>query len=59
METDAWATGIHDGYRTKTIKVGNCTIEINRPILDDAERAKREDAVRHALMNFGRSMKNG
>lgn len=59
METDVWVTGIHEGYRTKTIQVGNCIVEINRPILDDAERAKREEAVRQALTIFGRSMKNG
>lgn len=50
-----WATGINDGYRTKTIKVGNCTIEINRPILPAAEIARREEAVRQALRNFGRA----
>ena len=50
-ETD-WVTGIHPGYRTKVIKTENATIEINRPILDDAERAKREEEVRHGLRLF-------
>lgn len=49
----AWETGVHDGYRTKVIQVGNATIEINRPILSAAEQAKREDAVVHALRLFG------
>lgn len=44
-----WATGINPGYRTKTIKVGNCTIEINRPILTAEEMARREEEVRTAL----------
>lgn len=53
-----WVTGINEGYRTKTIKVGNCTIEINRPILTAEEMAKREAAVRQALRSFGRSIAN-
>jgi hypothetical protein len=51
---DAWVTGIHEGYRTKTIQYGNCTIEINRPILTPEERAKREAEVIRALSNFGK-----
>ena len=50
-----WVTGVNDGYRTKTIKVGNCTIEINRPILPAAEMARREEEVRQALRSFGRA----
>ena len=53
---DGWVTGINEGYRTKTIKVGNCTIEINRPILTDEERIKREEVVRQALRSFGKEM---
>ena len=52
--TDVWTTGVHEGYRTKVIQVGNCTVEINRPILSPAEQAKREDAVRQALRSFGK-----
>lgn len=33
------------GYRTKTLLHGNCTIIINRPILDPAEQKKREEQV--------------
>ena len=54
MESGGWVTGIREGYRTKVIQVGNATIEINRPILSEAERTKREDAVVQALKVFGR-----
>ena len=49
-----WVTGIHEGYRTKVIRVGNATIEINRPILTPDEQAKREESVRQALKSFGK-----
>ena len=52
--SEVWVTGINPGYRTKTIKVGNCTIEINRPILAAEEMAKREAQVIQALMSFGK-----
>ena len=52
--TDVWRTDIHPGYRTKTIKVGNSTIEINRPLLDAAEQARREREVKEALVGFGK-----
>lgn len=52
--TDFWMTGIREGYRTKVIQVGNATIEIHRPILDDAERSKRENQVKDALRGFGK-----
>ena len=55
--TAEWVTGIHEGYRTKVIQVGNATIEINRPILTPEEQAKREDAVRQALKSFGKEKK--
>lgn len=55
METTAdWVTGIHEGYRTKVIRVGNATIEINRPILTPDEQAKREETVKQALRSFGK-----
>ena len=56
--TDTWVTGIHEGYRTKVIKYGNSTIEINRPILSPAEQAKREAEVIQALGAFGRTKNN-
>ena len=47
--SESWVTGIKDGYQTKTVQVGNCTVRIHSPILDDQERAKREEQVRDAL----------
>ena len=40
-----WRTDVYEGYRTKVIVVGNCTVEINRPILSPDEQKKREEAV--------------
>ena len=54
MTETEWRTDIYPGYRTKTIKVGNATIEINRPILTDEERSKRENQVINALKGFGK-----
>lgn len=51
---DGWNAGHHDGYYTKTIRVGNCTIEINRPILTPKEQKRREDQVIEALKRFGK-----
>ena len=52
MTESEWRTDITPGYRTKTIRVGNATIEINRPILTPEEKAKREEAVIQALGRF-------
>lgn len=52
--TATWTTGVHEGYRTKVIQVGNCTVEINRPLLSPEEQAKREETVRQALKSFGK-----
>ena len=49
MNPAEWVTGIKEGYETKTIQVGNCTVTVHRPILDDRERARREEKVRAAL----------
>jgi hypothetical protein len=49
MSQGEWVTGIKEGYRTKTVQVGNCTVRIHRPILDDQERARAEEQVRDAL----------
>lgn len=54
MAESDWATDINPGYRTKIIKVGNATIEINRPILTDEERQKAEARVIQALSCFGK-----
>lgn len=52
--TSEWRTDVHAGYRTKVIKVDNCTIEINRPILTPEEQKRREDRVIEALKRFGK-----
>ena len=49
-----WRTDVHEGYRTKVLKVGNCTIEINRPILTPEEQKRRENEVIEALKRFGK-----
>ena len=54
--TSEWATNVHEGYYTKTIKVGNCTIEVNRPILTPEDRARAEARVIEALKRFGKEM---
>lgn len=48
-DEDGWVTGIKPGYRTKTMKIGNCTATVHRPILNDQERARAEEKVREAL----------
>ena len=55
MEAE-WTTDMHPGYRTKVVRVGNCTVEINRPLLDAAEYAKREEQVKQALVGFGKGV---
>ena len=57
MTESEWRTDINPGYRTKTIRVGNATIEINRPILAPEEQARAEAAVKQALMNFGKELR--
>jgi hypothetical protein len=47
--SEEWVTDFKEGYRTKTIQVGNCTVRIHRPILNDQERARAEEQVRDAL----------
>ena len=47
--SETWETGIKEGYRTMTVQVGNCTATVHRPILDDQERAKREEEIIDAL----------
>jgi hypothetical protein len=47
--SEEWVTGIKDGYQTKTVQVGNCTVRIHSPILDESEKSRREEQVRIAL----------
>lgn len=59
MTDSEWRMDINPGYRTKIIRVGNSTVEINRPILDANEQARRENQVKDALIHFGRSVSHG
>ena len=43
-------------YTTQTIQYGNVEIIVYRPILDDDERKKREEAVKRALLPIGKEM---
>lgn len=52
---DGW-TETGNGYRTKTIKRGNCTIVVHRPELSDKERTKRERLVETALTSYGKHL---
>lgn len=54
-----WATDVYEGYRTKVIKVGNCTVEINRPILTPEEQKRQEHLVIEALKRFGKETQYG
>ena len=47
-----WVTDYKEGYETKTIQVGNCTVRIHSPILDDQERERREEQVTDALRSL-------
>ena len=51
--TQEYKTDVHEGYRTRVIKVGNCTIEINRPILTPEEQKRAENRIIEALKRFG------
>ena len=53
---EEWVTGVYEGYRTKVIKTANATIEINRPILTEDERRKREETVIQAIRAFGKEV---
>ena len=57
--TTEWQTNVHEGYRTKVLRVGNCTIEVNRPILTPEEQKRREDRVIEAMKCFGKDTRNG
>jgi hypothetical protein len=54
-----WRTDVHEGYRTKVIKVGRHTVEINRPILTPEERERAEARVIEAMRCFGRETNYG
>lgn len=41
-------------YTVTELKGKNCTVRIHKPILTEEEYAKREEAVKEALIQFGR-----
>lgn len=45
-----------DGYIKTEYKIGNTTVFVYSPILDEAEKAKREKAAVRALAQFGREI---
>ena len=53
-EPNPWCE-IKEGYRTKTIVRGDCTIILHRPLLTDKERETRERLVTTALSNYGKT----
>lgn len=58
MQTSTeWTTSLKEGYRSKTVQVGCCTIIVHRPELDDSTQGKRQKAVQGALAQFGRDIK--
>lgn len=56
--SEDWVTGIKEGYETKIVQVGNCTVTVHSPILDDQERARREEKVRDALRGLRKELRN-
>lgn len=49
---DAWRTDACPGYRTKTVRHGNCTIVIHRPELNQKEYDKQKQMVEHTLKHL-------
>lgn len=43
-------------YITKTIKVGNATVCVHRPILTEQERARRTEELVSALSRYGKAI---
>lgn len=53
LSSSEWQEGIKEGYRTKVIQVGNCTVTIHRPTnLTDMERRTIEDQIRISMLNL-------
>ena len=50
MMSDKWT--ICEGYKAKTMKIGNCTVCVRRPILPADEQKKREQEVKTAINRF-------
>lgn len=46
-----------NGYRVKTIRLGDATVYVRRPILSSDEYGQRERSVRIALEVYGRTVR--
>ena len=46
---NAWTTDTRQGYRTKTIQIGNATVIVHRPVLEAAELERREKEARQTM----------
>ena len=53
MAKSEWQNGVKEGYCTKGIQVGNCTVTVHRPTnLTDVERRTIEDQIRISMLNM-------
>lgn len=53
MSEPKWQNGVKEGYCTKVIQVGNCTVTVHRPTnLTDVERRTIEDQIRISMLNL-------
>ena len=51
---DGWKAGYREGYETKEIQVGNCTVRIHSPILNAEEQSQMEKDIEEALKSLGK-----
>ena len=51
-----WVTDVKEGYRTKTMQIGNAIVTVHRPILDPEERARREARIKEAAQALLREL---
>lgn len=45
------------GLRTKTLQLGNVTVNIHRPQLSEKQTAKQAESVKRAMLNLVRAEK--
>lgn len=55
MET--WTQDGTGGRRTKTLQLGNVTVNIHRPMLSDKQQAAQAESVKRAMLNLLRADK--
>ena len=51
---EKWKTDPSTGERTKTLTHGNITIVLHRPALAEAEKHRREEAIKLTLTPFAK-----